>query len=78
MGERLKRLRFSGGVDKKGRVRCKIKRSSGDAKFDATACRAVHDCASRNLQTAPALEACMEERLKFRFDALKAEDRERD
>lgn len=75
MGERLKRLRFSARVDKRGVVRCKIKRSSGDAKVDAIACQAVEDCAPRNLRDAPAVQACMEERLRARYDALRAEDR---
>lgn len=73
--ERLKRLRFSAQVDKRGRVQCKVKQSSGDRAFDALACPAVHDCAARNLRTAAAVQGCMEERLKARFEALQAQDR---
>ena len=75
MGERLKRLRFSARVDKRGRVRCRVKRSSGDAKVDTIGCQAVEDCAARNLATVRAVQACMEERLKARYDALRVEDR---
>ena len=74
VGERLKRLRFSAKVDKRGQVRCKIKRSSGDRAFDGIVCHAVHDCAARELRTAAAVEACIDERLKARFQALKEKE----
>jgi hypothetical protein len=77
MGERLKRLRFSGGVDRRGRVRCKIRQSSGDPAFDAIACQSVRDCAAIKLSTSAEVQACLEQRLKVRFDLLQAQDRNR-
>ncbi len=76
VAERLKRLRFSAAVDKQGRVRCKVKRSSGDRMLDAVACDAVRDCAARRLSALPAVQACLEERLHARLAALRAQDRE--
>jgi hypothetical protein len=73
-GERLSRLSFSAQVDRKGRVRCRVKRSSGDPASDARACPAVHDCAARKLSSAPSIQACIEERLKARFEALQRLD----
>ena len=69
-GQRLERLRFRARVDRRGRVRCRVTRSSGDAAFDAVACEAVRDCAARRLESRPAVEACMNAQLRARFDAL--------
>jgi hypothetical protein len=63
LGEKLKAIRFSGGVDKQGRVQCKIKRSSGDPALDRLPCRAVQECAERSLKTQVEVQRCMDERL---------------
>lgn len=70
--ERLNRLRLSAQVDKAGRVRCRIKRSSGDPATDALGCAAVQDCASRPIGSAREAEACVTERIKARFGGLLA------
>jgi hypothetical protein len=72
VGERLERLRFSATV-KRGQVRCRITRSSGDPALDAIACPAVGECAARPLRTPREMERCVGERIKLRYDALQAE-----
>jgi hypothetical protein len=72
VGQRLERLRFSASV-KRGQVRCRVTRSSGDPAFDAIACPAVGECAARPLRTGTEVEACVRERIKLRYDALQAE-----
>ncbi|GGI73810.1 hypothetical protein GCM10007973_08310 [Polymorphobacter multimanifer] len=74
LGETLKAIRFSGGVDKHGRVRCKVKRSSGDPGLDRLPCRAVYECAERSLKTQVEVQGCMDERLGAYVKMLGAGD----
>ncbi len=70
LGERLKAMRFSGGVDKRGVIQCKIKRSSGDPALDALPCKAIRACAARGLETKAAVQGCMQEQLGAYIKAL--------
>lgn len=70
LGKRLKDVRFKGSVGKRGQVRCKISRSSGDPAIDAIPCHAVRECAARNLRMTSEIEACMGERLNVHLQAL--------
>ncbi len=61
--ERLERFKMRTKTDRRtGRQHCIVKRSSGDAGFDAQMCRIVIDC-GMTTKAAPDMEACVTTRI---------------
>ena len=72
IGQRLTKLKAKVSTDRQGRLRCRIKRSSGDSGLDAAFCGIAQRCVEANPASAAVLEACMTHRKDEMIAALAA------
>ena len=72
IGQRLTKLKAKVSTDRQGRLRCRIKKSSGDSGLDAAFCGIAQHCVEANPASAAVLEACMTRRKDEMIAALAA------
>lgn len=76
VGRRLDTLRFEAHLDRRGRLSCRIRRSSGDGALDIMVCAAVRECAAGATRESAEMQSCIRERILARFAELQAAERQ--
>ena len=69
----MKAVSFGARTDAKGDItECKVRKSSGDKRFDSLLCPTVEACAKSKPKDQAAMQACLGTRLAARYPAAAA------